>query len=608
MNNDAAGGSQIPGGIVRRVCFLLASIIFLLGLCSLLKDTGIRTYADTYLYIKLASKALMDMAIGMRPFFSVALFKMVSSDQQSYVKLQFVVYAAGWLWLLYAVTTSARRALFAALPCAIVIYFALNPLFSLWINAVLTEAITVGAMALVAGFFIAYQRSGRTVHLTGAAIALVFLSNYKDLTAYYALLWLAPFLLVAKAKKCRIGPALLFAAVVSCASFFALWSAENVGKEAPETRWYFSMLNNIGKRVLFNDQFTAFFEGHGMPSSPALQEFRGNYGSDRELTVYKNPELEDFRKWLRKDGKAVYVKLLLSFPAYALAPLFSSDGDIFQEDFRWLQWYEPAGFNAKAIPLPNFPLIFFCNLSLCIFIAACARLNRNKKSVLTALAAFAILLIGPAIGLLAYHADAMEVTRHELPALAHMALSAVILLTLASNDMLTETPRLWQAMALSLAAIAGAFYLLSSKAYHAEWASTRFGAPAASYTWNGCMLPTNVGRANDKCEMIKAAPYRSGHLTYGPYEPLPAGTYRAEIGYSSTEKDIAGDWDISIAYPGNTDLVAKGLLHGTQGENGKVTGEFTVKEATFMGKVEIHTFSHHHLDLKVSYVRLTRLR
>jgi hypothetical protein len=593
---------------IQRLFFYLASIVLLAGLFILQKDAGPRIYSDTYAYADMAKQSYASLVVSMRPFFSVAMFKLVSADHGMYIKMQLVIYAAAWLWLLFATGRSATKAVFAIPLCATIVYFGLNPVFSLWTNALLTESICVSAMAVASGFFIAYRRSGRTAHLTGAAIALVFVSNYKDLTAYYALLWVVPFFLVTIANNFKIKPALLFTVAITCASLFSLWAADHVGRETHETRWYFSMLNNIGKRVMVNDEFNAFYKANGMPSSPALEAFRGNYGSDGGLKVYKQEELKDFREWLRRDGKAVYAKLLFNFPHYSLAPLFSADGDIFQENLQWLQWYVPPGIDANAIAPPDFSIIFFCNIAICIFIAVYACLNRTRELALTTLAAFSILLISPLIGLLAYHADAMEVARHELPALAHMALSTVILLAISLSLPSMGTKRLGQTVGCASVAIAGMFYLLDTKAYHADWASTKFYAPGTSYIWNGCMLATAVGRPNDQCEMVKAAPYRSGHLTYGPYVRLPAGQYHVEIGYASTEKDIAGDWDVAISYPDGTHVVAKGLLHGTDSAKGIVKGNFTVDDSEPMGSAEVHTFSHHHLDLKVNYVRISRLR
>ncbi len=52
------------------------------------------------------------------------------------------------------------------------------------------------------------------------------------------------------------------------------------------------------------------------------------------------------------------------------------------------------------------------------------------------------------------------------------------------------------------------------------------------YTWLACELPTVIGEQTNDCEMRTPIGSKSGFLSYGPYERIPAGTYRFSISYS----------------------------------------------------------------------------
>lgn len=131
-----------------------------------------------------------------------------------------------------------------------------------------------------------------------------------------------------------------------------------------------------------------------------------------------------------------------------------------------------------------------------------------------------------------------------------------------------------------------------------------------TYTWPACELQTRIGRATPACEMEKQDIAAAGHLTYGPYDRLPAGRYAFEIAYASAaaKTSTVGEWDIVLALPDSARILGKGELSGTGAQAERIKGEFTVGPEEGMEKFEVRTLARPQLDLKIIEVRIDRLQ
>ena len=131
-----------------------------------------------------------------------------------------------------------------------------------------------------------------------------------------------------------------------------------------------------------------------------------------------------------------------------------------------------------------------------------------------------------------------------------------------------------------------------------------------SYTWKACELYTQIGEITPRCTMIKRDNAQTGHLTYGPYERLPAGEYTFEIAYlsSNSQDEIVGDWDIGVALPSKIKILGEGSLNGTSGAPEKITGNFKLEAKYDLDKVEIRTLAHANFDLELIHLRINRVK
>ena len=135
-------------------------------------------------------------------------------------------------------------------------------------------------------------------------------------------------------------------------------------------------------------------------------------------------------------------------------------------------------------------------------------------------------------------------------------------------------------------------------------------APGDSYTWKACELPTIIGEKTAACEMQKKDNSQSGYLTYGPDEQLQAGQYTFEIAYSSaaTKGETVGDWDVVLALPKEAKVLKNGPITGTDGAAEKVAGNFALDAGQNLEKIEIRTLARPNVDLKIIYLRVSRVQ
>ena len=130
------------------------------------------------------------------------------------------------------------------------------------------------------------------------------------------------------------------------------------------------------------------------------------------------------------------------------------------------------------------------------------------------------------------------------------------------------------------------------------------------YQWGACELPSLIGQANSQCGMEKKSLAQAGFLTFGPYEPLPAGQYRLTLSYVSNEQEqaIVGEWD-ALVHIGKSDIIlAKGTLSGSSGTVRQANSMIDIDSTQNLGVLEVRTQAHVQKSLSIQSLRIERLR
>lgn len=146
--------------------------------------------------------------------------------------------------------------------------------------------------------------------------------------------------------------------------------------------------------------------------------------------------------------------------------------------------------------------------------------------------------------------------------------------------------------------------------YYKNKMSTKlFTYPDSSRTWEASKLPSNVGEKKDTSIMIKQGA-KKGIITFGPYAVLPAGKYKFDYSYISPETNntIIGNWDVGVTLSKDSKQINKGVLLGTNNQNGHIIQEFTILKEYSNQKIEIRNYYNGIGDLTIRSLTITRIQ
>jgi len=131
-----------------------------------------------------------------------------------------------------------------------------------------------------------------------------------------------------------------------------------------------------------------------------------------------------------------------------------------------------------------------------------------------------------------------------------------------------------------------------------------------SFSWQACTLPGATGSAGPGCSRTAdPAQDSQGHLTFGPYQPLPAGRYTFNISYLSPggPSRVTGSWDVYANAHGREAFLARGDFKGTDSRPARVDGEFTVPGDLAGERFEIRSFFSGSQALTIQDIGIRRL-
>ena len=223
--------------------------------------------------------------------------------------MQLVLSMVAWLvfaWSFSRVLSVARLG-FAGFLAVLAMSLSLDVL--MWDRMILSESITFSLFVL---FLAAWIQAGEG--LTNRRAAMLFgASIFYGVSREANGLILLPFAVVLLAWA-------LFhlrdrRRQIICAGIAASWIVITIASTAiahKGERWLFPLLNVIGTRVLTTPDRLAFYEAKGMPINPRLLAMKGEMAAGQDWAFYKDPELEEFRRWIRANGREVFSKDLTS--------------------------------------------------------------------------------------------------------------------------------------------------------------------------------------------------------------------------------------------------------------------------------------------------------
>ncbi|MBK6648060.1 MAG: hypothetical protein IPG44_20350 [Anaerolineales bacterium] len=389
-----------------------------------------RDLADTDIYIRLADESILGAGLlnADRPVGFPLLLLIAGHDFSLAAGIQLALTIFSWGMLAFAVSRSFQSMVVRFFSFAIILALGLARHLAGWDFVMMTESLSLSLFALLIACAAWLLQGWRTIKLIALAGVAVLFAFTRDTNAYLLAMAAGLILIAVMFRWCK--PRGMAVSFIFLAIFAASYLTANMGE-----RWVFPFVNVMGRRILPYLDRVEYFEDCGMPVTPELMEMAWYFAGGNDRRFFNDPALEGFRQWLAEDGKACYMKWLVSHPAETFAEVYREfDGLMFFDGVGEYFSRNYSDLLPSRIERLLYPVYFADWILAALMVGAIAAsiLRPWVKNPLWALFIILSLTIFPH-AYITWHGDAMAPERHMLSVGMQLSVSFWLLLFLAGE-------------------------------------------------------------------------------------------------------------------------------------------------------------------------------
>jgi hypothetical protein len=198
------------------------------------------------------------------PFF----YKLAGNTPRSIAIFQVCFSIICWGLLALLVARAVHFAWLKPFAFLIVLVFSLSAPVIMWDGFILSDSISFALMALlIANFFWLLESWDWRKAVLALFVGLLWVFS-RDTNAWVILMLAGSFIIMAAWWRSRRY-------LLMGAAFVLIFEANEISQSYSH-RWTSPFINVVGRRILPNPEWTAYFAGLGMPVTPALMRFPDN--------------------------------------------------------------------------------------------------------------------------------------------------------------------------------------------------------------------------------------------------------------------------------------------------------------------------------------------
>ncbi len=368
-------------------------------------------FADSEDYLYGAGLPFSDPAFfsERRPWGILLIYKLLGRSLVTINLFQLALSAAAWLGLAWTLIHSLQNRWAKILGYIAILGFSLTPTVQVWNHAVLSESLSISGMVILLALFLRLAQQWEWRSFFFLALCFVLWMSVREAHTWLGLPVAGVLLAIGFLRRTSRVYWLLVACIL--ATFFVnnrLASAYRL------PRWALPMAEVITMRILPEPEYLNFFARHGMPTPPELLALSGKWAISNDFAIVNDLKLRKFSRWLFHDSQKVYVRFLLTHPAYLILTPWQNIQHLLAADyFRGIpiENYRPALsplVNELLYPREWFWPYFGISLLIAGFVLVMALYRKQEQYTLP----FLFFLLSIPHLYLVWHGDALDVERH----------------------------------------------------------------------------------------------------------------------------------------------------------------------------------------------------
>ena len=220
-------------------------------------------------------------------------------NTRMFILLQTLVFVFAIAFLCRTILQTIMWRPLAWLTCLAIAAIAIQPRFGLWNLEVLSESLGMSLSLIALTCWLRVSQSPTETNIRWATTATVAWALVRDSHGIPVLI-LATCLLILAVRRSNSDLRRTF---VKCGAVLLITFSYISLSQAVSDRNQYPLMNNVGLRILPDQDMKSSFTDRGMPMSQTLNERSGRNTWDDGEVFLRSPELAEFRDWVNGSGQ-----------------------------------------------------------------------------------------------------------------------------------------------------------------------------------------------------------------------------------------------------------------------------------------------------------------
>ncbi len=258
-------------------------------------------FPDSASYLKVAKLGPFSPSFWFteRPVGVPLMMWLSAFNNRAFVLIQTTLFAVSVVFLCHTILRIMKVRPLAWLACAAIAAIAIQPRFGIWNLEVLSESLGISLSIIALTCWLRAAQVFTAVRIWTATLATLAWMLVRDSHGIPVMILAIGLAVIAW----RISDKAIRSTLLKCLGAMLLAFSYISVSQAVSNRNQYPLMNNVGLRILPDQEMTKNFVDRGMPTNETLSGRSGRNTWDDGEVFLKAPELAQFRQWVNGSGQ-----------------------------------------------------------------------------------------------------------------------------------------------------------------------------------------------------------------------------------------------------------------------------------------------------------------